>query len=97
MLENNFNGPEDAAVSEIIKQLLHHHKILAETICGDGAALGKARPLSETRRRARKRKKKLKGHRANVGDVTAVRIVCYSWSGGRERTCKVESVACEKY
>ena len=48
--------------------------------------------FTKTRRGTEEKKKKLQGHRVNVGDVKVMRIKDYASSGRRERTRKLEAV-----
>ena len=101
--ENGVNGPEDAVVSEMIKQLLQE-KTYIITKCFQERFMGHMEAPCSWRivklvcfyenpdAEPQERDKKLLGHSADIGDVETVRGVCYSASGKRDRTRKLEAV-----
>ena len=97
MSENKVNGPEDAVVSELIKQLSSEN-IYTTTKCfqkrfhGSGGSAKFVEDcetgLLEERKPDAEPKKGIsyKGHCADIGDVEVVRVLYCSSSGKRERT-----------
>ena len=81
MSDNRVNGPEDAVVSEIIRQL-PLETIYTITKCFEERFLGQmGKPDA-----AEEKDQKLQGHHADIGDVEVVRVLYYSASGKRKRT-----------
>ena len=93
--ENKVNGPGDAVVSEMIKQL-PLEKIYIITLCFQERLLGQMEApsswkieigvLTETGCRAKEGDQKLQSHSVDIGDVEVVRVLNCSSSRKRKRT-----------
>ena len=96
MSENKVNGPEEAVVSEMSKQL-PQGEIHIITKCFQERFMGQMEAPSswkfvklvfftKTRSRTKERDQKLQSHCFDIGYVDVVRIMYYSSSGNKERT-----------